>query len=334
MDWSEEGFIQHIAKLFPVENALVGIGDDCAVIPNEKGLSWLVTTDALVEGIHFLKDQISPRQLGYKTIAVNVSDISAMGGEPKYAFLSVAFPNSEGMSSWAQEFVQGIKEACQKWHLLLLGGDTVGSKRDLFLNVTMIGLAKSETIKYRHQAQDEDIICVTGYLGDSGGGFKALQDKLTETQEIKLLVNAHFHPEPNPQQGIWLASQNGVHAMMDLSDGLDCDLRRLIKSSQKGAVVELNQIPISEALAKTGQKNGWDTLQLALGGGEDYCLLLTVAKDAFKQVQQEFQKTFNQPLFPIGKVAQSPKDLIYHQNGKEIQKHYSSFNHFQKEYAK
>lgn len=327
-NWGEDSFIEHLTKLFHSKGSIVGIGDDCAVIPGENGIAWLVTTDALIEGVHFLKDQITARDLGYKTVAVSVSDIAAMGGEPKYAFLTIALPKT-AHCLWIRDVVEGVKEACEKWNILLLGGDTVGSKRDLFLNLTLMGSAPADKIKYRYQAQVEDVICISGYLGDSGGGLKALQEQMIKTKDIEYLIHTHFHPEPHPKQGMWLATHSAVHAMMDISDGLDCDLRRLIKSSQKGAVIETSKIPISEPLSRISVEQGWDVLQLVLVGGEDYCLLLTVSSDAFKDVQQSFQKMFGLPLFAIGHITNQPEEIIYHKHGEVIQINYTNFNHFQ-----
>ncbi len=328
MRFCEDQFIEDLARLFPSREGIVGIGDDSAVIPEDNEKVWLVTTDALVEWVHFLKDQIKAKDLGYKTVAVNVSDIAAMGGEPKYAFLSIALPKSTDYS-WVRLVIEGVKEACDKWNILLLGGDTVGSKRDVFLNLALIGSAVREKTKYRNTAQSGDIICVSGYLGDSGGGLKALQHETIKTRDVECLIHSHFHPEPSPKQGMWLAAYPEVHAMMDISDGLDCDLRRLMKRSAKGAVIETNLIPISTPLAKVSVKEGWDALQLALVGGEDYCLLLTVDSEFFENLQSMFQKTFNCPLFPIGHVGDNSDEIIYCDNGKTTQMNYVNYDHFQ-----
>lgn len=327
-DWGEDPFIEYISKQFPLKGNLIGIGDDSAVIPKEDGSAWLITTDALVEGIHFLRDQITAKDLGYKTVAVNVSDIVAMGGAPQYAFLSIALPKMTDCS-WAQCVIDGIREACGKWNILLLGGDTVGSKRDIFVNLTLIGSALQSKIKYRNRAQSGDVICVSGYLGDSGGGLKALQTGTIKTAEVQCLIDIHFRPEPFLDQGVWLASHHEVHAMMDISDGLDCDLRRLLKSSQKGAVIEIDQIPISSTLSKVSIEQSWGALELALVGGEDYCLLLTVAPQAFESLHNAFQGQFHLPLFPIGHINDCRGELNYKKNNEAIQIEYKNYNHFQ-----
>lgn len=324
----EEALIEHLAKLFPAKAPLVGIGDDCAVIPGNHKEAWLVTTDALVEGVHFLKEQIDAIDLGYKSVAVNVSDIVAMGGRPKYAFLSIALPKSTE-SSWARLVMEGIKKACDKWDILLLGGDTVGSKRDVFISLTLIGSAAQEKIKYRSKARGGDLICVSGYLGDAGGGLKALQQGTLKTKEVNHLIEAHFQPNPSPAQGMWLGAHEEVHAMMDISDGLECDLRHLLKQSEKGAVIELELIPLSPTLSKVSTKEGWDALQLALTGGEDYCLLFTVAPESFETLQHAFQSQFHTPLFCIGHITDKSRELLYQKSGKVVQMNYPLYNHFQ-----
>ncbi|MFI5344418.1 MAG: thiamine-phosphate kinase [Chlamydiales bacterium] len=329
-DWGEERWVQHLKELFPVKGHMTGIGDDCAVIPYEENRAWLVTTDALVEGVHFLKEQISALDLGYKTIAVNVSDIAAMGGSPAYAFLSIAFPkNTE--CQWAFELIQGMKDACKNWNIQLLGGDTVGSKRDVFMSLTLVGSTVLTHLKYRHTAKSNDVICVTGYLGNSGAGLQALQENIPKTKEIDYLIHSHFHPEPHLQEGIWLASHNGVHAMMDLSDGLDCDLKRLIKSSGTGAAIETSKIPLSPKLLQASLDYQWNALKFALTGGEDYCLLLTVSSKAFPEIQSSFHKKFGSVLHEIGKITDQTGQLKYQQNGILIQLDYINFDHFQME---
>jgi thiamine-monophosphate kinase len=326
-EWGENSFVHYLAEQFPCSGPFVGIGDDCAVIPADESHSWLVTTDALAEGIHFLLEQIPARDLGYKTVAVNVSDICAMGGIPQFAFLSIAMPR-DLPCTWLCDFMQGVRDACDKWDLQLLGGDTLGSKRDLFINLTLIGHIKSTTIKYRHTAQTGDVICVTNNLGDSAGGFKAMSDHIPTSEDIDYLTCAHFRPEPALQQSLWLAAHTSVHAMMDISDGLNCDLMRILKSSRKGAVIETTQLPISVPLARVASLYDWNTLELALTGGEDYCLLLTVGAENFESIRNNFLNTFRSPLFAIGHVTSHHEELSYQNHGKPFTMPYTNFDHF------
>lgn len=318
-DWSEEGFIGHMLEQFKAPEDVVGIGDDCAVIPISESDAWLITTDTLVEGVHFLKEQISPTDLGYKSIAVNVSDIAAMGGMPNYAFLTLAVPKDLDRD-WLEQMSLGIKEACQKWNIDLLGGDTVCSKRDIFLSVTLIGRTSSQYVKYRNTAQVGDILCVSGYLGESGGGLKVLQENVSK-DFVKSLVEAHFRPTPDPKLGAWLASQKEVHAMMDISDGLNRDLTRLLEASKCGAVVETTHLPISEELKQVCELRGWDPLEIALTGGEDYCLLLTIEEESFTQ-------KFKEILYPIGHITDQVGKIDYLKEGTSLQLKLKDFKHF------
>lgn len=326
-EWGEEGFISYLQnQFFSKEQSTIGIGDDCAVIPFKDQSSYLVTTDALIEGIHFLKYQISPLDLGYKSVAVSVSDIAAMGGEPKYAFLTIAIPKDIDQN-WLKFLIQGIREACLKWNILLLGGDTVGSIKDIFINGTVIGIAHTQQIKYRSFAKPKDILCVTRSLGDSAAGLKILQDGLSHSGIYGELIRTHFRPEPNPNEGMWLAMHDGVHAMMDISDGLNCDLKRLLKASRCGGIVEITQLPISNSLKIVGIKEGWDTTTMALKGGEDYCLLFAITEGNFKEVQQSFYKAFGKNFYPIGWVTEG-SDLEYQKHGNSIILPLKDFSHF------
>lgn len=327
-EWGEENFIEHLARNFNSDPSILGIGDDCAVIPTGSDLSWLVTTDALVEGIHFLKGQISAKDLGYKTIAVNVSDIAAMGGRPHYAFLSIALPK-ETEQHWLCEYIEGIKSACTLWNIQLLGGDTVGSKRDLFINLTLVGSANSTEIKYRSQAKAGDIICTNGTLGDSAAGLKCLQENIKTSKNAEMLIKAHFHPNIELEQGIWLASKAEVHAMMDLSDGLNCDLKRMMRKSKCGASIETAKLPLSQALLNVCLTQDWDPQALAVSGGEDYTLLFTVASDKFEELQRSFQRTFKSPLYAIGHITPLIDVIQYICQGKEIEMNQTHFDHFQ-----
>lgn len=326
-EWGEEGLVKYLQAVFPQPLKGYGIGDDGAIIPRDEGEVWVVTTDALVEGVHFLKEEIPPSDLGFKTVAVNVSDIAAMGGQPHTGFLTGAFPSTVQIS-WLMDLIQGIKEGCEKWNLQLLGGDTVGSKRDIFINLTLIGSAQASRVKYRKGAQIGDIIGLTGYIGDSAGGLKALQHKLGDSLDVQSLIKAHFRPQPNPQEGVWLASHEAVHAMMDLSDGLDKDLKRLLKASGVGGSIELTNLPLSPSLRRVCAKQKWKGTELGVMGGEDYCLLFTLAPESCEAIQKGFEEIFGKPLYLIGQVTEQREALAYQQQGKTVQLTLEGFEHF------
>ena len=328
-DIGEFGFIQRISLPFlkNIPSAFVGIGDDCAVIPWEEDSSLLVTTDMLIEDVHFIRSKISPRDLGYKSLAVNLSDIAAMGGSPESAYLSLGIPKDVDVE-WLDEFYFGLRELTESENIYLLGGDTTKSPNQIVINITVLGKANPLFIKYRSMAKQGDIICVTDFIGDSGGGFRCLQESIPLDDDVMYLLQRHHRPRAHLAEGAWLAMQKGVHAMMDVSDGIDSDLHHIMDRSLCGAEVQTEHLPISPQLQNTSNQFGWQTKEIAVTGGEDYCLLTTIAPDQFHAISEEFIAKFNRPLSNIGMAVDRKLGLKYYENGKqfELQKH--GFDHF------
>ncbi len=325
----EFGLIARIAKYFKqdLKPGVTGIGDDCAIIPFNNEHALLITTDMLIEDQHFIKERITPFELGYKSIAVNLSDIAAMGGTPEYAFLSVGIPQSTEIK-WLDEFFRGIKELCASSNTYLLGGDTTKSESNLIINIAVTGRARMDKIKKRSTAKTGDIICVTDFVGDSGGGLKALLKNLPSDKDIKYLVNRHHMPVPSLQEGQWLSDFPGVHAMIDVSDGIESDIHRIMESSGVGAEINLEEIPVSEALQRVSEKYNWNRYEIAVCGGEDYCLMLTIERHQFEYIKNNFTLRFNKPLYPVGKITAKKGALTFKLNRKktDIIKH--GFDHF------
>lgn len=274
----EFGLIDRIKAGINIPEGMTGIGDDCAVIPQGNGVDLLVSTDMLVEGTHFIMDDIRPYRLGWKSAAVNLSDIAAMGGLPVATFLSFALP--EGLdSSWTDEFFQGYNDISNRYHCVLLGGDTTASPDKVCVSVTILGRCMSGKAVMRSGARDGDKICVTGYLGDAGGGLKVILEGAVRNSDAQALIAMHYQPIPRVEEGMKLAATRGVHSMIDISDGIGSDLRHILRASRKGAEVNVNSLPLSDELLRTCRRNGWDPLELAISGGEDYELLFTADPD-------------------------------------------------------
>ena len=275
----EFGLIDRIKSGIHIPDGITGIGDDCAVIPCHNGKDLLVSTDMLIEGTHFLMDDITPYRLGWKSAAANLSDIAAMGGRPAATFLSFALPDSLD-SDWTDEFFKGYNDISRRYHCPLLGGDTCVSRDKLSISVTILGECPTGTALLRSGAQDGDKICVTGYLGDAGGGLKVILDGAHRNSDAQALIAMHYMPIPRVEEGLKLGITDGIHAMMDISDGIGSDLRHILKASRKGAEVNVASLPLSDELLRTCRRNGWDPVELAVSGGEDYELLFTAAPDA------------------------------------------------------
>lgn len=300
----EFGFISQLAKQFGslVPPGYMGIGDDCAIIPAGQSSDWVVTTDLLVENVHFLMNRISPRELGHKSLAVNLSDIAAMGAKPVGSFLSIGFPSHTELSV-AEGIMAGYRELSVQTATPLLGGDTTSSPDGIVINVMVIGQCEKGAAKLRSTALPGDLICVTGYLGDSAGGLRVLLEKLSPSEVNSALVTSHHNPKPHLEEGHFLSSCKGVHAMMDISDGIASDLLHMLKASQVSAEIELSSLPVSEKLREAALLNGWDCTALATSGGEDYVLLCTIDPIRYTEISEKFQHLFSTPLYSIGRIG-------------------------------
>jgi thiamine-monophosphate kinase len=323
----EFDFIRRFAPFFAnVPSHVEGIGDDCAIISQSANSSLLVTTDMLIENVHFITSKISPKDLGHKALAVNLSDIAAMGGIPLYAFLSLALPPHTEID-WADAFFEGLGQLAHQTNVSLLGGDTTASPSPIAINLTVIGKIDNKCIKRRSQALPNDIICCTGYLGDSGAGLKILLNQLTPTAFTQPLISAHCHPQPHLKEGQWLSQQECVHAMMDVSDGIDSDIGHIMEQSHCGAQIDLDALPLSPALIAAAKQWRWDASEIAATAGEDYCLLLTVDPLHYQQLANEYQQYFQCPLFKIGTITSDLK-LHYRLRSQPTFLEKKGFNHF------
>ncbi len=321
----EEDIIHLFKNKAAFSNGCIGIGDDCAVIKKDDKCSFLISSDNLVEGTHFILDKISSADLAYKAIAVNISDIAAMGGVPKYIFFSVAIPNKRISNEWIRDFVNALQSTCDEYKITILGGDTTRSNSDLFLSITIIGEAQSHKIKFRNTAQIGDVICITGHTGLSCAGLRSIFSNRLN----KSVVQYHTKPYPYVQEGIFLAEFKAVHAMMDISDGLDQDLRKICQASGCSAEVCVENIPVHDKLKNYSIKNALDLEELIISGGEDYILLFTVNYRYFKKLQKAYADRFSQKIFQIGRIIQQENRLIqYKKNNEAYSPNLNNFNHF------
>lgn len=295
MDLGEFALIDCIRNQYKVPEEFLGIGDDCAVIPQRDGLETLLTTDMLMEGVHFLLDDVNPYSLGWKSAAVNISDIAGMGGKPVASFLSFALPKKLS-DTFLKEFLRGYKDLSDRFDCPLLGGDTTSSLDRLCISVSVLGNCPSGLSRKRSAAQEGDIICVSGFLGDSAAGLQVILKGLERGELESELVRRHYRPVPRVGEGIALSMLPGVHAMMDISDGIGSDLRHILDESHKAAEVDIASLPLSEQLKEACHKYGWDPVKLALNGGEDYELLFTVSPEAFAEALPV-------PSYPIGRIV-------------------------------
>ena len=320
MKKGEFGFIGDIATLFGSlpHHGFEPIGDDCTVVPiGDEAL--VMTTDMLVEDVHFLRGASSAQEVGQKSLYVNLSDVAAMGATPIATLLSIALPES-AQGEWAEEFMRGYHTVAEREGVALVGGDTTASRDKITINVVAIGRANKQNIKRRSRAKVGDAICVTGKLGASSKGLVDIMFGDLNTQAAK----AHRVAQARIKEGVWLGTRSEVHAMMDVSDGVASDLKHILNSSELGAEVELDKIPISEELAAVCKTNGWDALSLALEGGEDYCLLFTASTD----ISAEIMARTSSKIYCIGRLTDKCKDIKWIRDNEIQERNFRGFTHF------
>ncbi len=326
MNINETTLIASLKKAFPpsiLPAHTLGIGDDAAVLPPLNPEQWVITQDLLAENKHFRRRYFSPEDLAHKALQVNLSDLAAMGAKPVFALLSLAIPGHYE-SSWISAFTSSFSRACHQAQINLLGGDTTAAEHDLFIQVTAIGRALPHHLKYRQGAQTGDQLCLIGTLGHAHAGLQALEHGV---EGLELIKAATLRPSAHIQEGLWLAQQPGVTALMDLSDGLYVDLERLLKASSKGAQLPLENLPLSPELETACQSLGLDPLECLLVGGEEYALLCTIQAQAYPLLAQTFKTQFQTPFTRLGSITTDPS-LVLLQNHRAIPLPYPVFSHF------
>ena len=311
---TEFGFIEQIRRLFaPIpDQGFEGIGDDCAILPLADGQALVFTADLLTEGVHFLRHATSARELGGKSLAVNLSDVAAMGARPVATLLSIALPR-DAAGAWAEEFIEGYRELSARYATPLIGGDTTRSEAGITINVTAIGRAPIPHLKRRRDARPDDTVFVAGELGASGSGLQEILAGRPDTP----LAAVHRNPAPQVDEGFWLGNRPEVHAMMDLSDGLASDLPHILDLSHAGAEIDLERIPVAAG----------SDLKTAACGGEDYKLLLTADTAAAERLAAEFRSRFGTPLYPIGRIT-SGEGITWMRNGRAEELDWHGFTHY------
>jgi len=291
-----------------------GIGDDTAVLAVSGGAALLATTDLVVEDVHFRRASAAPRDIGWKAMAVNLSDIAAMGGIPRWALVAMALPPSTELAE-IDAFYSGMLEAAAPHGVVIVGGDTSASPDGWMINVTVLG-EHMGTPKLRSAAAPGDAIAVTGTLGRSAAGLALLEMGGRTAPGLSArargdLTGAHLRPVARLAEGRWLGGQPGVHAMMDLSDGLTTDLAHLCRESGVGARVMLDLLPVAPAAREAAQALGKDSLEWATGGGEDYELLLTCEPGAADSLARGLAGATGTALTVIGRIERAEAAVTY-----------------------
>ena len=301
-----------------------GMGDDVAVFET-KGKALLATTDILIEDVHFERAWIDPYHLGKKALAVNLSDIAAMGGIPKYFLLSLGLPKDLSLS-FISRFYRGLKEMARPFRVDLIGGDTSLSPR-IIVNICLLGEGDKGTLVYRKGARIGDDLYVTGTLGSSALGLKILQRNRTGARPPGL-IEKHLSPRPRIELGQAIGRERLATAMIDVSDGLLIDTSHLLEESGKGARIWEDRIPLSRLYRKHVSSYARNPYLFALSGGEDYELLFTAAP-GLREAVARLARIRKVPITRIGEILSSRKGFrIIRKDGTEYFPSHPGFDHF------
>ena len=308
----EFGLIEHLTNQIKIKNksTVKGLGDDCAVIQSKNQI--VVTTDLLVEGVHFDLSYVPLKHLGYKSVMVNISDVYAMNAVAKQITVSIAVSNRFPLEA-IEELYAGIYLACDKYGVDLVGGDTTSSTKGLLISITALGEGKKEDLVYRSGAKVNDLIVVSGDLGAAYLGLQVLErekqvfqvnpNAQPELENYTYLVERQLKPEAR-KDIVELLKNLEVKptAMIDISDGLSSEILHICKQSKTGCVIYEDKIPLDPQVISTCEEFNLDSTTIALSGGEDYELLFTIAQNDFEKIKG------NPNLTVIGYITEESQD--------------------------
>ncbi|MCK5533891.1 thiamine-phosphate kinase [bacterium] len=305
---------------------ILGVGDDAAVVAKDSRKAFLATTDMLIEGVHFSKKTASLRQIGWKALACNLSDIAAMGGIPLYALVSIGFPQDTAVKE-IEELYRGIESLAGKYRVKIIGGDTVSSPCFFVISITVLGEIEKKELVTRSGAKLGDKILLTGTIGDAGAGLRLLKNpkhlKFFNRYE-KYLINRFLLPEPRIKEARIIARTKCATAMIDCSDGLDLSIKFISRQSKVGAKIYTDSIPLSGGLKKTSSAFKKNPLEFALFGGEDYELVFTASPEKTKKIKKQISG-----VTVIGEIVSKKEGIKFlDKKGKVLKLKAKGYEHF------
>lgn len=322
-DLGEFGCIDRIARdlIFCPDGVKTGAGDDGAVYTAPEGMDQVISTDTMVEGIHFTKETMSASDVGWKLGCANFSDMAAMGAEPRQMVISASLPEDLPVS-WLTACYDGIRDICRRYGVNVLGGDLTGSKQGVVLTAAVVGVVPAGAAVLRSGARPGDVVGLTGPLGGSAAGLAAI----LRGEEDKWPLLAERHQRPLPRIG---AGKNlrelGAHALDDITDGLAEESYEIAAASGMDLVIDQEAVPLSAETRQAAEAFGADALHWALTGGEDYELLFTAAPSVMEAISAAL------PVTVIGEVK-GPGGAVYlrHRGGvKKLPR--NGYDHFRQE---
>lgn len=328
----EFALIERLQQCIGVQrpDIIVGIGDDVAVLADREDEYLLATVDNHVENVHYLPYLITPQQLGRRALAVNLSDIAAMGGTPHYALVSLALPPDTDVA-WLEACYTGMQALAQQSGVAIVGGNITRSVAGVAIDITVLGRVRHDQIVLRSGAQPGDKVLVTGYVGDAFAGLQLVfQPTLAVEPWVReTLILCYLEPLPRLQESVVIAQAGVATAMIDVSDGLGGDLGHICDRSQVGVTVWADALPTSSGMHQVAHAMGVAPWKLALEGGDDYGLCFTVPSNAVEELKHAIAEQTGTLITVIGEIQ--PKEQGRHvvlPDGQSVPLDASSWQHF------
>ena len=304
-----------------------GIGDDCAVLRPADGHDLLVTTDTQEEGVHFRCDWSTPEDIGWRCMAVNVSDIAAMGAEPLGAVVALSLPETMEVA-FVEAVYDGMNALAESYDCPIIGGNISKSTERLSVTITVLGSTPQDTAAYRSSARAGDAIWVTGDLGGAKAGLEVLIHPQAVTGlPTDTVLTRYRRPRPRLREAHFLR-RHGARSLIDLSDGLSSDLAHVCEASGVGALLHAELIPVGDETRRVARALGLNPLTTALHGGEDFELCVTAPPDAATPLEQGFRQQFDCPLTRIGTIQAGAGMTLRHPDGNEESLAAGGYDHF------
>jgi thiamine-monophosphate kinase len=312
---------------YPPEVAL-GIGDDCAILRPQPGMEWVITTDTQVEGVHFRREWLSPHQIGWRAMAVNLSDVAAMGAQPFGALAALALPAATE-AEFFDQLVDGLCELGWQCQCPLIGGNLARDPSRLSLTLTVLGHVPCGQSVRRGGASAGDEIWVSGQLGGAAAGFRTFMHTIPLDDLVcTALRRRYIQPLPRVHEAIFLRTSGCLTSMIDLSDGLAGDLGHLCDESGVGAQIVATALPLQAGVREVAMALGEDPLELALRGGEDFELCCTARPGTLSPLLDTFRAQFGVGLTRVGTMTSERALQLIHADGSQAHLSPQAFDHF------
>jgi thiamine-monophosphate kinase len=318
------------SRLQGVQNPQIiqGVGDDCAVLRPSVGMELLLTTDTQEEGVHFRRDWAPPEDIGWRCLAVNVSDIAAMGGRPLGAVVALSLPAALDVA-FVDAFYDGMLALAERYDCPVIGGNISQRADNLSVTISVLGEVACGRSVYRSGARVGDEIWVTGTLGSAKAGLEVLRhpDAVAGLRTADVLTR-YRRPCPRLQEAQYLCQQAGLHSLLDISDGLSSDLWHICEASGVGARLEAACIPMAEEVRQVATALRVDPLLFALHGGEDFELCMTAPPGKIAALQSDFERRFSCSLVRVGSIRAGPDVILALPDGTQHPLGAQGYDHF------